>query len=303
MAPYGGRALSIPVVLVAPDALKCECRVSVSLKPSADHSSPVQPPFDILWRLVAILSLAAASIVVASVVCNAGGVVNRDLVTAGADLAALARGELSLGLTADPYVALFLPPWDDVSALSSGQPAALCGVPIALRLPAGTTMVAPLDLAIQHRVPIEFCPDYWPEHQPGKTLADFCADEYFGYWPLEQNLTSNPFDIARREIDYLNHDHAAAQRRWALALAHFLVNGRSSEAASSAAIGALAGENALRNDIALEVATDAVLKLLPESLWKVTPDETSFAIDLHVRSSLSYDTAVSMSRMLRLAAQ
>ncbi len=220
-----------------------------------------------------------------------------------ADLAfvAHARDELSLGIRPAPATRLHLPVWPDVTVLQLPQPGTISGIHITNRLPDAVHFSAPLDLAIQYRVPIEFCPDYWPEHEPGKTLAEFCEDEYYTYWPLDQRGDYNPFAIARDEVEALNHDDALATRRIIAALAHWHINGRTPEAAASTLMGALASEHRLRNDIALELTIDLLLDWAPESIWEVVPDPETLATDLHVASSLSYDTAVSMSRMLRIA--
>jgi hypothetical protein len=209
--------------------------------------------------------------------------------------------ELSLSINPKPATRFHLPLWQDVSTTRLPHSRPFSGIPIASRLPEPVRFSAPLDLAIQYRVPIELCPDYWPEHQPGKTLAQFCEDEYYNYWPLDQAGDHNPFAIARDQIKALNRDPAMAKRRILAALAHWYINGRTAEAAASTLLGALATENKLRNDIAFELATDFLLELAPESLSQVVPDPDTLAADLHVTSSFSYDTAVSMSRMLRIA--
>ena len=212
-----------------------------------------------------------------------------------------ARDELSLGIRPDAGIRLGLPVWQAIAVPEVAQRGAISGIPIARRLPAAVRLSAPLDLALEYRVPIEFCPDYWPRHEPGKTLAEFCEDEYYSYWPLDQRGEWNPFAIARDEVAALNRDHTIAKRRLVAALAHWYINGHTSEAAASTLMGALSAEHRLRNDIALELTIDLLLDWAPDSLWEVVADPETLATDLQVTSSLSYETAVSMSRMLRLA--
>ncbi len=222
---------------------------------------------------------------------------------AGMDLAARSSQALSLGLPPDPFIRLSMPAWDDLTCSRLGEPERRCGIPVSDRLPHQFALSAPLDLALEFQIPSEFCPGYWPRHEPEKTLADFCNQTYFDYWPLEQSPGSTPFATARDEVKHLNSNTEDAWRRAAAALVHWTINGGTAEAAGATILGALSGEDRLRNDIALELLTGAVLKVAPKSLWRVVPDETSVAADLRVSSSLSYNSAVSMSRMLRLAAE
>lgn len=219
------------------------------------------------------------------------------------DLAALSDDTLSLGLVHNPYVALAMPDWEEAGRACRVDGSGACGVPVADRLPRGFALSAPLDLALQYEVPLEFCPGYHPQHEPEKTLADFCKESYYDYWPLEQASGRTPFASAREQVEYLNGNPGQARRRVLAALLHWTINGRTAEAAGATVLGALASEERLRNDIALELITGALLKVAPDSLWRVAADETSVATDLRVSSSLSYDSAVSMSRMLRLAAE
>lgn len=221
----------------------------------------------------------------------------------GVDLTAQSDEALSLGLIPDAYVGLALPGWEQVTGCQLGDRAGRCGVPVAERLPGRFELSAPLDLALQYDVPPEFCPGYWPLHAPEKTLSDFCEESYFHYWPLEQAAGTTPFAVARDQVEYLNGNPGQARRRVLAALVHWTVNGRTAEAAGATVLGALASEERLRNDIALELITGALLRIAPESIWGVVPDDTSVATDLRVSSSLSYDSAVSMSRMLKLAAE
>lgn len=221
----------------------------------------------------------------------------------GMDLAACSDDILSLGLAPDPYVRLAVPCFDEATESYRARGVDTGGVPMAERLPHAFELSAPLDLALQYEVPPEFCPGYWPRHEPEKTLADFCSDSYFHYWPLQQSAGTTPFAVAREQVEYLNGNPGQARRRVLTALVHWAINGRTAEAAGATVLGALASEERLRNDIALELLTGALLKIAPESLWRVTPDETSVATDFRVSSSLSYDSAVSMSRMLKLAAE
>lgn len=93
------------------------------------------------------------------------------------DYHAIAEGCLSLRQQSDPYLRIVVEPFslqlDEISQNSRS---------IAQRLGEGVRFIAPLDLATQYRVPIDFCADYWPEHDPGKTLPEFCADDYYYGW-------------------------------------------------------------------------------------------------------------------------
>ena len=244
--------------------------------------------------------LAACSVLIAPAALADGVLTPR---CPNTDLEALSQGELSLGLRQDPFAPLMLPRYDEVLAEHAiafrGDG---CGVPIRHRLPSGTTFTSPIDLAMAGRAPLEFCPDFWPEHDRAATFSEMCEDEYLGYWPLQQAGRTNPFAVARFQVDKLNNDHYAALRRFALAVTHWVLNGRTEEAAVSTVLGALAGDDQLANAIAAELGTDMLLQLAPDSLWQIVPDESAAAVDLRVSSSLSYDTSVSMSRMLRLAA-
>jgi len=251
----------------------------------------------------AVLCLAVAALCLSAQPCHAADCGSHAFPVVGADLAAQAQDDFSLGLAYDPYAKVALAPCDLLEEIKRPDAPGRWGLPIARRLPQGVSMSAPLDLALQYRVPLEFCPDYWPQHQPGKSLAEFCEDEYLTYWPLAQNLTHNPFAIAKQQVASLNDDRSAAQRRLGAALAHWWLNGHTADAVASTVLGALAAENRLRNDIAVEIAKDLLLKIGPESLWEVVEDEASLAVDLRASSSLSYDTAVSTSRLLQLAAQ
>ncbi len=270
------------------------------LKRTATHDPATRPS---PTRTAALCAAVAATLLLLTHASHATDRPTRAFPVVGADFVAQAQDDLSLGLTHDPYAKIALPRCDLMGGAERPDTTARWGPPIAQRLPRGVRMSAPLDLALQYRVPLEFCPDYWPEHEPGKTLAEFCEDEYLGYWPLEQDLADNPFAIAKQQVEALNEDRAAVQRRVTAALAHWWLNGHTTEAVGSTVLGALASEKQLHNDIVVEMTKDLLLEIGPESLWQVVADETSLAVDLRISSSLSHDTAVSMSRMLQLAAQ
>ncbi len=217
------------------------------------------------------------------------------------DLVAETEGMPSLGLRHDPYSAIQLPTWSQLAEKRRGQ--AVSGIPISSRFPPPVSFVAPYDLARQGRFPLEFCPGYWPEHQPEKTANEFCRTDYYTYWPLFQGTDENPFRIARQQVEQINTDEADAKRRAFWATLNWYVNGADGPAAASALTTALSSEKRIRDDTLFEIELQQILELLPESLWRVVPDETSSAVDLRVTSSLSYDSAVSMGKTLRLAAE
>lgn len=128
------------------------------------------------------------------------------------DLVALARDELPLGPAHDPYARIPLPHWQALLAEWALQVGADRPIsPISQRLPHGLTMTSPFDMVAQHRAPLEFCPGYWPEHQPGKTLEDFCHDDYL-YRPwLYDGQDRNPFAIAQQGVRLLNRDRSLAR--------------------------------------------------------------------------------------------
>lgn len=201
----------------------------------------------------------------------------------------------------DPYSAIALPGWDDIVALS--EDGKISGIPIRRRLGPVAHFRAPYDIARQGRVPLAFCPGYWPEHEPHRTVGDFCSRDYYTYWPLFQGLDENPFRIARREVTELNENEAAAKRRAAWALAHWLVNGRDINAAATAVTAALASEDRVRADTLMELQLDQALHLLPRSVWEVVPQDDSCPVDLRVCSSVSHDSTVSMAQLLRLGGE
>jgi len=135
------------------------------------------------------------------------------------------------------------------------------------------------------------------------SFGNFARDEYFSYWPLYQSLDENPFVTARNEVDHLNNDPDAARRRILVALIHWWINGHDKEAAANTITSVLTSENKLRNDIIFELETEQFLNILPESIWQIVPIEGTRSVDLRISSSLSYDSTVSLGKILPLAAQ
>lgn len=213
------------------------------------------------------------------------------------DFQAVAENRLSLQQHPDPYLRICIEP----RTLQTNE-AQSCGRTIAQQLPDGLRFEAPLDLAAQYRVPLDFCADYWPEHESGKTLADFCADEYYYGWQLQQSLRPTPFYVAREQVEIFNSDPHETARRAAFAAAYWWLSGHDVDALQATIIGSLADENLLRNAIAVEVGADRLLAVAPESLWQITPDDSSIAADLSVSSALSYNSAASTTQMLTTAA-
>ncbi|MFO7945787.1 MAG: hypothetical protein R6V19_03095 [Armatimonadota bacterium] len=207
----------------------------------------------------------------------------------------------SFGLRRDPYRSIQLPSWTQLLEQHRGQ--AVSGIPISSRLHPPVSFVAPYDLARQGRFPLEFCPGYWPEHQPEKTANEFCSGDYYTYWPLFQGTDENPFRIAREQVRQINANEAEARRRATWAALNWYVNGADEHAAATAITVALSSEERIRDDTLFEIELQQILEILPESIWRVVPDEASSAVDLRVTSSLSYDSAVSMGKTLQLAAE
>ena len=148
----------------------------------------------------------------------------------------------------------------------------------------------PLDLVAQYRVPLAYCPTFWPEHEPGRTVADFCYNDLLTNWQLEQELTENPLDIALEEAHNLNNDASLRQERLFWMLGYLWVH-RGHEDAYEGAVDLLLSRPGYgRQDVLVSLLGPPLLALLPEPIKRVAPGEGEVSVDLRVTIGLAYDS-------------
>lgn len=171
---------------------------------------------------------------------------------------------------------------------------------------AGRTVAAlqdPVDITGQYRVPIDLCPNYWPEHEPEKNTAQLCGAQLMDNWQLEQVLRHNPLRIASDQLELINRDPEARDSKLAWLGAYLWVHRREEDALSGAADLLLSRERYGRNDVLWNVLGPKVIRKVPGALTQVVAAPGEVAIDLRVTDEFSFDSVATSEQVLLTAAE
>jgi hypothetical protein len=160
----------------------------------------------------------------------------------------------------------------------------------------------PLDSGLSWGASPLYCPHYWPTLYPGANLDELCGRDFYESPALYQRGTQNPFVIAREQFQQLWEDAEERRERlpWGAAFAALHRDG--DEWATDTILAMLKRPQYLRTEVVADIAAPIVARLLPESLTQVAAGEGQVPVDVRVFSNVSYDSAASVERTLKVAA-
>ncbi|MHB8995676.1 MAG: hypothetical protein ACYC63_10530 [Armatimonadota bacterium] len=160
----------------------------------------------------------------------------------------------------------------------------------------------PIDIVLQYRIPIDFCPDYLPQINPGLNNDQLCRRELLTSWQLEQDLQTNPFQVAVLETQRLNEDADTRRERLSWLAGYAWLHRDEQDVGVGMVDLLLSDTSYAKDDVIATALGPLVLRRLPEALKTVSPGPDEVPIDLRVTPEFAYDSVATNEQMLLNAA-
>jgi hypothetical protein len=164
------------------------------------------------------------------------------------------------------------------------------------------TLSDPWDLVLQYRVPLEYCPDYWPEHEPDKPLSVMCGEHLLNNARLVQGLQENPFQVAEREAQWLEEGGWGAARKlfWVGAYAYAHKGERMLPEGVADAL--VSHTPYVRADSLVSVLGPPIVRLIPHTFTEVAAGDHEVSVDMRVADDFTFDSVATGEQVLLQAA-
>lgn len=177
------------------------------------------------------------------------------------------------------------------------------GLTVAQQLGPGTSLDEAWDHAAQYRVAPDYCPGYWPEHEPGQVLGRVVTQRLLSDPDVRQGLSANPFVIARDQWQAFATSAATRERRLLWLAGYAWAHRGYRDLPEGLADGLLSRETRLRDDVLVSLFLPRVLSRIPAAIAEINPGEGEVAVDIRVTPGFSHDSVAQYEELLLVAAR